>query len=741
MKKLYLVIDGNSLMHRAFHAVPDTLTAADGTPTNAVFGFLSMLIKLIETSKPDAIVCAFDAGKPAFRTQALPTYKSKRPPMDDSLRSQFPIMEDILHSLNIPVVKIKDWEGDDIIGSVARMCEASGNLAYLATGDKDAYQLITDNVKIITTKHRSSEVIIIGHDEVVERFGVSPNQIIDFIGLKGDPSDEIPGVPGIGEKTASKILNDFGSIEGVYENLDKFKGKQLENLSNNKDLAQLSRTVATIVTDVNVGLDLDCVSWPSFDAYRVKSVFSGYNLYKHMHAFCAFSNAEIGEEQELVTIDLPDTASGDQALGLLNAYWKASSDKYISCAIERNEQSGLFQSDLSLGFAVDGKIGYLDGQDAHDAYKKIIKCCKFITLDAKDFLKYALPADVTENSLISESELIASCYFDVGIASYIIDSSFNKYSIIELFEKYCDAQLSEELAAILHDSPSDAQAHEGARLAAISYLLSFLQKELSSRLKSQNQLEIFEAIDIPASKVLTLMERTGCAIDVNSLRAVSERTAGEMQFLQEEIFAKAGENFNINSSKELAVILFEKLGLPHGKKLKSGYSTDKSVLNDIAKLHPLPALVLKYRELAKIKSTYLDALPAHTACDGRVHSTFNQTSVATGRLSSSNPNLQNIPRMKDVAGVNSEAASAQVLHEAPDSQAGSVFGSESGCEPSSGDSALQIRECFVPLDTESVFLSADYSQIELRILAHLANDESLIAGFEGGGGFSHKHGC
>lgn len=282
MPKTIAVIDGNSLMHRAFHAVPPSMTAPDGTPTNAVFGFIAMLLKFVDVAAPDGIVCAFDAGKPQFRIEALEQYKAQRPPMDDALRVQFPLIESLLEAMDIPVVKVKGWEGDDILGTVAARNESAGMETLLVSGDKDVYQLVNGLTRVVTTKKGITDIAVYGPDEVLERYGVTPEQFPDYLGFMGDSSDNIPGVPGIGAKTAAKLLSQYGSMEGVYDNLDKLKGKQLENIRDNRDAAFLSRTIATIVRDLDFPLDVESVSFPSFSPERVAKAFGSIRFNAHL---------------------------------------------------------------------------------------------------------------------------------------------------------------------------------------------------------------------------------------------------------------------------------------------------------------------------------------------------------------------------------------------------------------------------------------------------------------------------
>ena len=374
MPKKVAVIDGNSLMHRAYHAVPPTMNAPDGTPTNAVFGFMSMLIKFVEMAQPDAIVCAFDAGKPAFRMQALEQYKAQRPPMDEELRAQFPLIEDLLGSMNIPVVKLEGWEGDDVLGTVSARDEELGYETLLVTGDKDAYQLASDLTRIVTTKKGITDVVIYGPDEVFERYGVTPAQFPDFLGLMGDSSDNIPGVPGIGQKTAAKLLARFGSMDGIYENLGELKGKQLENLQNNKDQAYLSRTVATIVRDVEFPLDLESTHFPSFTEEQVTEGFRKLRFNAHLAKVLALAGMKAAPQKPAVAKG--EVLDPSEAAALVEG--AIASDEQIAIALEESAQASLFP-EVRLCFAVGERAVIAQGEQAEELLARVVRegtlCC------------------------------------------------------------------------------------------------------------------------------------------------------------------------------------------------------------------------------------------------------------------------------------------------------------------------------------------------------------------------------
>ncbi len=682
--KTIAVIDGNSLMHRAFHAVPSTMTAPDGTPTNAAFGFMSMLIKFIEKAHPDAIVCAFDRGRPAFRMEALEQYKAQRPPMDPALKVQFPIIEDLLYSMNIPVVTLDGWEGDDILGTIAARDEELGYKTLLVTGDKDAYQLASDFTYIVTTKKGISDVAIYGPDEVVERYGIRPEQVPDFLGLKGDKSDNIPGVAGIGEKKAASMLQEYQTLEGIYENLDKFKGKQLENLANSKDAAFLSRKVATIVRDVDIDIDLEAVSFPSFDSKAVTEAFQKVRFVAHLSKVLGFLDTENQQDVEAHFEGVEPFFEGEEAHRLLDDVLR-NSEAQLALSWEIAPQASLFSSGLTVAVFTGEGTAFFEDDKACEVLSRLVmldSCCAF---DVKTLIENIYPANTAKEARLSVGDLLSIKIFDVALANYVLHSSQGNLGIGELYEQYC--------GAFLPDGKDDRKKTLAYRAAATSSLAAVFKGKLAN---SEAQ-KVYESIDYPLIAVLAAMERIGAAIDLETLNRISKTTQTKLEALSSEIIELAGEEFNIDSPKQLSHVLFEVLGLKPSKKTQRGYSTNAQVLKELSKVHEFPRLVLKYREFAKIKSTYIDALPRMTKEDDRIHTSFNEMVTATGRLSSSDPNLQNIP-------VRTE------------------FG-------------RHIRECFVPLEPEEVFLSADYSQIELRLLAHLSGDEHLIQAFLSGADF------
>ena len=680
MPKKVAVIDGNSLMHRAFHAVPPTMNAPDGTPTNAVFGFISMFLKFVEVAQPDAVICAFDAGRPAFRMEALDQYKAQRPPMDPDLKAQFPVIEGLLESMNVPVVRVKGWEGDDILGTIAARDEELGYETLLVTGDKDAYQLASDLTRIVTTKKGITDVAIYGPAEVEERYGVTPAQFPDFLGLKGDSSDNIPGVPGIGDKGAAKLLQAYGSIDGIYENLDKLKGKQLQNLQENKDAAYVSRRVATIVRDLDFPLNLEDASFPAFDVQTVTDAFHAVRFNAHLRKVLQLVGAE--PVKQVAPLEWEPVVAGADARKLIDDACAAG--ERVGVAFVAPEQESLFSSGVRFAVNTSAGTALLADDEGLDAFASIVRSCPFAALDVKDQLHRIYPADSSLPALVGDADLMEMDAFDLGLVGYALNSSVASYSYDALMDSYVGGVLPEA---------KDEDVQAASRAAAARRLA----EPLRDALERDGSLDAFRGIDMPLVAVLAIMERTGAAVDTAHLKELGDSTQRELDGLRAQIYELAGEEFNVDSPKQLAHILFEVLGLKPRKKNQRGYSTDASVLKELSSEHEVPGLVLRYRELAKIKSTYIDTLPRLRAGDGRVHTTFNETVTTTGRLSSSDPNLQNIP-------VRTE------------------FG-------------RQIRTCFIPLAEGELFLSADYSQIELRLLAHLSGDEHLVDAFCSGADF------
>ena len=696
------VIDGNSLMHRAFHALPPSMTAPDGRPTNAAFGFCSMLVKMVADLRPDGVVVAWDKGRPAFRSDALAQYKAHRPPTAEDLRSQFPMVKELMDALAVPQFEAEGWEADDILGTFAARGSALGMRVLLVTGDRDALQLIDNNVVVVSTQKGVSDIKLYDAAAVEERFGVRPDQIVDYLGLKGDTSDNIPGVAGVGEKTAAKLIQEFGTLDAVLEHAAEIKGKLGENLREHADAARVSRMVATIRTDAPVQIDLETVRWGGFDAHELARAFGELRfttLLDRALATVGGAGASGGGESsaatsgagpdgapagapqtDSATIDTWKLIRGTEALAAAKAW--ASSASWLGIALDDGTGESLFAVRRDLAVAHNGTVALIEGDHAEEALASLLTSGRITAGDIKAILHELCPSR-GPGGCASFDAVDPDRLFDCAVAAYLLESGRSSYAPGALSADY----LSRPIAA---DDP-DGRAATEARIAAQ------LAPELQRLLAEDGSLEVFHGIEMPLVPVLARMERAGIGLDTSVLTDLSASTTQSISALVTEIYELAGVEFTIDSPKQLSEILFDKLGLPPQKKTKTGYSTDASVLATLAPLHPIADKIVAYRELAKLKSTYIDALPTLIAEDGRIHTSFNQTVAATGRLSSSAPNLQNIP-------VRTE------------------FG-------------RRIRAAFVPAEAGDLIVSADYSQIELRILAHLSQDQGLIEAFTSGADF------
>lgn len=614
----------------------------------------------------------------------------------------------------------------------------------LITGDKDANQLATDLTKIVNMKKGVSEVVLYGPDEVFEKYGIRVDQFIDFLALMGDSSDNIPGVPGIGPKSATKLLQDFGDLEGIYANLDKLKGKQKENIENNKEAAFVSRKAATIYCDVPLDLDFENIYFPSFDKEKLSETFLKYSLRSSLTGVLKLIGEDLtinkdydssqrnkvpatnnhfeppvyaGDEPK---INYENYVEGQDAKDFIDNLIKSDAAFAVAISEKMSEapvQTNLFEiseeenyrypqhKNLILAVSNNENTGLLSGDDAVSALIDISKkCSNVICENAKNILELVYDSDTGLDSFITKEELYNTNFYDISLAAYLLNSSKSEYSAIDAYQQVfgkmlptLDANIEEGLKKtdeIYIEKKNKNLKLRLARRAAVSFAIKKSTQEL---LKQCFLDKLYEEIEVPLTKVLVDVERIGSKIDVGKLEKLSFDSAKALESLKTEIINLAGEDFNIDSPKQLGHILFEVLGLPAKKKTKTGYSTNAEVLEDLSTIHALPAKVIEYREYAKLKSTYIDALPNLTDANDLVHTTFHQKKTTTGRLSSSDPNIQNIPTRTEYGN--------------------------------------QIRECFIPLYAGDTFVSADYSQIELRVLAHLSQDKGLIDAFNSGEDF------
>lgn len=716
-RRTFAVIDGNSLMHRAFHAVPPTMNAPDGRPTNAIFGFLNMFLKMIDAFNPDGVVVAFDKGKPRVRMEMLPQYKAQRPPMDPDLHAQFPMIKELLAALNVPILQSEGWEGDDILGTMARLGEEAGCDMLLVTGDRDMYQLVTEHVNVVSTRKGLSDVAIMTPESVDDLYhGITPALVPDFYGLKGDTSDNIPGVPGIGPKKASALIAKYGSLDEVIAHADEVKGKMGENLRAHIDDALLSRKVATIRTDAPVELDLEATSFPAFSADEVSAALGTLGITAMQNRFLALIGGEGGAAASSV-FEIPAmvrAAAGDaDALGAVAAEVSRAIDagEWVAAVVDDDKEEGaLFGLTRTLWLATSKGLFALEEGDscaaaevegfnfAHGVIAGVLASLfmegRVASPDTKALLHELSPIDSSEPELMDPLAADSTRIFDTVVAAYLLDSDRSEFDEAYLADTYLQMALPAARGA--EGAGEDAPA-PAARTAALTLALVAPLRECMAR---ENAANVFDGIEMPLVPVLAKMERAGMLVDPDRLHSLSEGLATQITEVERSIRDLAGdETFNIGSPMQLSHVLFDVMGLPTKglKKTKRGYySTNAKVLSDLARDHEIVRLILDWREKSKIKSTYLDTLGPLRRGDGRVHTTYNQTITATGRLSSSDPNLQNIPTRSELGRTVKTAFSA-------------------------GEG--------------SVFLAVDYSQIELRLLAHLSGDEHLVRAFNEGEDF------
>lgn len=716
-RRTFAVIDGNSLMHRAFHAVPPTMNAPDGRPTNAIFGFLNMFLKMIDAFNPDGVVVAFDKGKPRVRMEMLPQYKAQRPPMDPDLHAQFPMIKELLTALNVPILQSEGWEGDDILGTMARLGEQAGCDMLLVTGDRDMYQLVTEHVNVVSTRKGLSDVAIMTPESVDDLYhGITPALVPDFYGLKGDTSDNIPGVPGIGPKKASALIAKYGSLDEVIAHADEVKGKMGENLRAHIDDALLSRKVATIRTDAPVELDFEATSFPAFSADEVSAALGTLGITAMQNRFLALIGGEGGAAASSV-FEIPAmvrAAAGDaDALGAVAAEVSRAIDagEWVAAVVDDDKEEGaLFGLTRTLWLATSKGLFALEEGDscaaaevegfnfAHGVIAGVLARLfvegRVASPDMKALLHELSPIDSSELELMDPLATDSTRIFDTVVAAYLLDSDRSEFDEAYLADTYLQMALPAARGA--EGAGEDAPA-PAARTAALTLALVAPLRECMAR---ENAANVFDGIEMPLVPVLAKMERAGMLVDPDRLHSLSEGLATQITEVERSIRDLAGdETFNIGSPMQLSHVLFDVMGLPTKglKKTKRGYySTNAKVLSDLARDHEIVRLILDWREKSKIKSTYLDTLGPLRRGDGRVHTTYNQTITATGRLSSSDPNLQNIPTRSELGRTVKTAFSA-------------------------GEG--------------SVFLAVDYSQIELRLLAHLSGDEHLVRAFNEGEDF------
>ena len=675
MSEKIVLIDGHSILNRAFYGLPD-LTNSEGLHTNAVYGFLNIMTRILEEEKPQYLTVAFDLHAPTFRHQKYQAYKGTRKAMPEELREQVPLMKEVLQSMGVPTVSMEGYEADDLLGTIARRSEEKGMDVTIVSGDRDLLQLATDKILIRVPKTRGGKTVIEDYHtaEVLETYQVTPPQIIDLKALMGDTADNIPGIPGVGEKTATKLIVEYGSIENAHEHLEEIKpNKARESLREHYDLAVLSKDLATIRVDSPVEF--------SWEDAKLENLYTpeAYEMFKRLDFKNLLTRFEKVEASAAPQVEILED------LGEVQNLWeKAGACERAGVSLVEGKQEVLgvglaFEEQKAWYIPVSGFVTeeYLLGMVKNFFQKELLVG----TPDIKSLRK---KVDITCRKGI----------FDLTIAAYLLNPLKSEYSYDDVAKEYLGEQFpsrEEIFGSGKHIDLSMEEQEKVAQYGAYQAYVSFAaQKPMTKALEEMGMRELFEEIEMPLAFTLDDMEKEGILVRAQELKDYGEKLQIRIQELEEKIYEQAGEIFNINSPKQLGVILFEKMGMPGGKKTKTGYSTAAEVLDKLAPEYPFVADILEYRQLTKLKSTYADGLAGYIQEDGRIHSSFNQTITATGRISSTEPNLQNIPVRMELGRM--------------------------------------IRKVFVPRDG-FVFLDADYSQIELRVLAHLSGDEMLIQAY------------
>lgn len=673
MEKTLIIIDGNSIVNRAFYALPD-LTNKKGLHTNAIFGFTNMLFKLIDTYKPTHISVAFDKKAPTFRHLEYKEYKAGRKKMPDELKQQLEPLKNLLDAFNINRLEIEGYEADDIIGTVSLKAEQDGYKVYIVTGDKDAIQLASKTTTTLITKKGVGEVEEYDFNKVEEKYGMTPTQFIDLKGLMGDKSDNIPGVPGIGEVTGIKLIKEFGSIENIIENIDSVKGSPRKKIEENKELAIMSKRLATIIRDVPIDFDLEKLEFGNYDKSKLIEVFNELDFNSLIARLD--SNAE---ELKVIVNKLEDVKEFIKKARI--------SKKIILKTISRTGNI-LEKNIMQIYLSVDGEELFWADESQIDEIKEL--------LVDEDLRVYGYNLKEDYIALRPYGISLSNIYFDIAIAEYLIDSSSSNYTYDSIAMNYFGQKIksSEELLGkgVKAKKYEDLEKEElDNTIGSIVQLVEKVTPKMEEKLVNMDMDGLFYHVEMPLVEVLGYMEYEGVMVDKDKLIELGEEFKISMDKLEKEIYNLAGEEFNINSPKQLGVILFEKLELPVIKKTKTGYSTNAEVLEHLSDKHEIIDKITEYRQIVKLKSTYVDGLiNIINPISHRIHSSFNQTITTTGRISSTDPNLQNIPVRLELG--------------------------------------RNIRKVFIA-DKGFKLVDADYSQIELRVLAHMSQDEHMIDAF------------
>ncbi len=702
-KQSLVLFDGHALVHRAFHALPSLSVPRTGEPTGAVYGFASMLLKVVADLKPTYWAVAFDTPVPTFRHDEFEEYKAHRPPAPQELKSQFGRVHELVEAFNIPYFEVDGYEADDVIGTISRQASDRGIDTVIVTGDTDAFQLASPHVSVLTPRPGKpfSDTVVYDEEAVRQRYGLSPRQLVDLKGLKGDPSDNVPGVPGIGEKTASKLVQQFGSIEGIYDHIDQVEPERVRKLLKDAEpKARQGKRLVTIVTDVPVEFDPDRCRVSAFQRDRVAELFRELEFASLLPKLPgsvaqgaeAPAEARAAERTEYGIVDTADAL--ERVVGTLSDAGPFAFDTETTGLNPR--QAALVGISLSArpGQAWYIPVGHSTGEQL--SLSQVVSALKPL-LESPDVAKIAHNGKFDMAVLLKYGVTVQNVAFDTMIAGYLLGEKALGLKPLAF------SKLGVEM------SPIETLIGTGAKQISMAWVgipkaadyacadadnTNRLSRTLDAELKEQELWDLFTGVEMPLLPVLLRMETNGVALDTARLREMSWGMGEKLANLERAIYEAVGHRFNINSTQQLAAVLYDDLHLPHSKRTKTGYSTGASVLEALRGAHPVIELLLEYRQLSKLKSTYADSLPGLVDPDtGRVHTSFNQTGTVTGRLSSSDPNLQNIP-----------------------------IRTEEG---------RQVRRAFIAEKDSSLLLSADYSQIDLRALAHLSQDPGLLAAFAG----------
>ena len=665
-----LILDSNSLMNRAFYAIPP-LTNSEGIHTNAVYGFTNMLFKMKEEIKPDYIVAAFDRKAPTFRHKEYEDYKAGRKKMPPELGEQFPIIKELLNLLAVNIYEIDGFEADDIIGTLAKFAESHGIEVFIVTGDRDALQLASDNIKVVITKKGVTETAVYNKEAFIEEFGVTPTQYIDVKGLMGDKSDNIPGVPGVGEKTAFKLISTYGSMEGVLSHIDEISGKKLkENLETYSEQAIFSKKLATIMTEVPIEFDLeDIKSQENYNKEELKKLFFKLGM---KSLLAKLPGDDLEGEEEVAKIEINEVTTIEGFKEVLSVKEGIAFISYSTCNANLYSKIELDKLYINYGDKVsliDFKlINMENSNEAINLLKAFMEDEKIekVIQDGKNLVTILTKHNIEVKKFI----------FDTVVAAYLIDSAKSNYPLEVLINEYLMKEVKGEGDELICNA-----------MASMKELYEYLK----DRIDKEGMDELYYEVEHPLISILSSMEAIGFNVNREKLDELAVKFKEEISRTEKEIYELCEEEFNISSPKQLGKILFEKLDLPVIKKTKTGYSTNAEVLEKLMDKHPVVEKIIYYRQITKLNSTYVEGLKNVIDEDGAIHSSFNQTVTTTGRLSSTEPNLQNIPVKYEMG--------------------------------------REIRKVFIPQESTDVLLSCDYSQIELRVLAHMSDDKNMIDAF------------